>query len=89
MVRQTPHQEFTKSRREAYYFEKYLINEDGEKFELTQGPRANGSGRIDENNIYHFNGMFDLTKYDMSDEITLYVDYKGKIAEIILEKVEE
>ena len=83
------YQEFTKSRREAYYFEKYLINEDGEKFELTQGPRANGSGRIDENNIYHFNGMFDLTKYDMSDEITLYVDYKGKIAEIILEKVEE
>ena len=42
------YQEFSRNRMEAYLFEKYLINEVGEKFELTQGPRANGSGRIDE-----------------------------------------
>ena len=58
--------------------------------ELTVGARANGSGYIDsKTNIYKFNGMFDLTKYDMTDTITMYIDYKGNKAEIILEKVEE
>lgn len=83
------YQEYAEQRLNSWKFEKYLVNEEGEKFELTQGPRENGSGHIDENNIYHFNGMFDLTKYDMSNEITLYVDYQGTKAEIILEKVEE
>ena len=73
-----------------YQFDKYLVNENEEKFELTVGARANGSGYIDsKTNIYKFNGMFDLTKYDMTDTITMYIDYKGNKAEIILEKVEE
>ena len=71
-------------------FYKYLVNENGEKFELTVGPRANGSGHISpDSDIYEFNGMFDLTKSDMTDTITLYVDHKGNKAEIVLEKVEE
>ena len=83
------YQEFSKQRLNSWDFEKYLVNENGEKFELTQGPTPNGSGHIDKNNIYHFNGMFDLTKYDMSDEITVFIDYHGNKGEIILEKVEE
>ena len=83
------YQEYSEQRSNAWKFEKYLVNEAGEKFELTQGPRENGSGHIDANNIYHFNGMFDLTKYDISDEITLYIDYQGDKAEIVLKKVEE
>lgn len=82
--------EFSRKRSEAYQFDKYLVNENEEKFELTVGARANGSGYIDsKTNIYKFNGMFDLTKYDMTDTITMYIDYKGNKAEIILEKVEE
>ena len=83
------YKKYMEDRMSVWQFEKYLINEEGEKFELTQGPKPNGSGNIDIYNIYHFNGMFDLTKYDMTDTITLYVDYKGKKAEIVLEKVEE
>ena len=82
--------EYMEKRIGYFDFEKYLVNEKGEKFELTQGPRANGSGHVDiGSDIYEFNGMFDLTKYDMTDTITMFVDYKGKTAEIILEKVEE
>lgn len=82
--------EFSRNRLDMYKFDKYLVNENGEKFELTQGPRANGSGHIaPDSDTYKFNGMFDLTKYDMTDIITLYVDHKGNKAEIILEKVEE
>lgn len=84
------YKEFMKNRLGMYKFDKYLVNENGEKFELTVGPRANGSGYIaPDSNIYKFNGMFDLTKYDMTDTITLYVDHKGNKAEIVLEKVEE
>lgn len=84
------YKEFSRNRLGMYKFDKYLVNENGEKFELTQGPRANGSGHIaPDSDIYFFNGMFDLTKYDMTDTITLYVDHKGNKAEIILEKVEE
>ena len=84
------YKEFSKNRLGMYTFDKYLVNENGEKFELTQGPRANGSGHISpDSDIYEFNGMFDLTKYDMTDTITLYVDHKGNKAEIVLEKVEE
>lgn len=73
-------------RMKVWDFEKYLLNANGEKFELTQGPRENGGGRIDENNIYHFSGMFDLTKYDMTDEIKVVIDYHGIKGEITLEK---
>ena len=69
-------------------FEKYLVNENGEKFEMTVGNRENGGGYIDENGIYDFNAMFDLTKYDMTDKITLHVNYHGREADIILEKAE-
>ena len=80
--------EYQKERMKIWEFDKYLLNGKGEKFELTQGPRENGSGIIDENNIYHFNGMFDLTKYDMTDEIKLVIDYQGTNCEITLEKKE-
>ena len=33
--------------------------------------------------------MFDLTKYDATDEITLHLEYKGNKADIVLEKVEQ
>ena len=80
------YQKYLDESMKVWEFEKYLLNEKGEKFELTQGPRENGGGRIDENNIYHFSGMFDLTKYDMTDEIKVVIDYHGIKGEITLEK---
>ncbi len=74
---------------EKWNFEKYLTNTRGEKFEFTQGPRENGGASIDENGIMTSTCMFDLTKYDATDEITLHLAYKGKKADIVLEKIEK
>lgn len=68
---------------------RYVTNENGEKFEPTQGPRANNSGTITEENIYVSTTMYDLTKYDATDRVTLHIEYNGKSADIVLEKVEE
>ncbi len=73
----------------AFEFEKYITNENGEKFELTQGPRENGSAHINEDSIMEFNGMFDVTKYNASDRLIVHVNYHGREADITLEKVEE
>lgn len=88
-LREKPeYQEYTKKSREIWEFEKYLTNEKGEKFEMTVNNRENESGYIDDNGIYEFSGMFDLTKYDMTDTITFHVNYHGKEADIVLEKAE-
>lgn len=90
-LRNTPeYQEYSKKSMDVWQYDKYLTNEKGEKFEMTQGPRENGGGSIDEETgIYTSNCTFDLTKYDATDTITLCVDYHGNTAEIVLEKVEE
>lgn len=69
-------------------FNKYLTNSNGEKFDVTLSGRENGGGGIDKNGIYTYSAMYDLTKYDMTDEITLHIDYQGRKAEIVLEKAE-
>ena len=84
------YQEFMKKELERWQYEKYVTNEKGEKFGATEGPRENGGGSIDdETGIYKTNCMFDLTKYDATDTITLHLEYQGKTAEIVLEKKEE
>lgn len=69
--------------------EKYVVNSKGEKFEQTINNQENGGTSIDDNGYVKYTGMFDLTKYDMTDEITLYIDNNGEKAEIVLEKVGE
>ena len=75
--------------RNAYLFEKYITNEDGEKFGVTVGPRENGGASINDNSIMQFEGMFDITKYNASDELILHVDYHGNKEDITLKKVVE
>lgn len=87
--RKTPeYREYMEKSSKIWEFEKYLVNENGEKFEMSVSNRENGGGYIDENGIYDFNAMFDLTKYDMTDTITLHINYHGREADIILEKAE-
>ncbi len=72
-----------------FIFEKYLINENDEKFELTIGARENGGSSISEDGTMHFNGMFDLTKYDATNKVTLYINYNDKKIKVELMKVGE
>ena len=78
------------SRKIDYLFNitSYLTNENGEKFEMTQGPRANGSKGIDEEGIMTYKAMFDLTKYNSTDKVTVHFDYNGQTEEVMLEKKE-
>lgn len=82
-------QQFLQEEFEQWQFEKYLTNSKGEKFEFTQGPRENGGATIDENGMMTATCMFDLTKYDATDEIILHLEYKGKQADVVLERVKE
>lgn len=87
-ARETPeYQELSEKERERWEYGKYLTNSKGEKFEFSEGPRANGAATIDDDGIMTSTCMFDLTKYDATDEITLHLDYKGNKADIVLEKV--
>ena len=74
---------------EKWQFDKYLTNSNGQRFDFSVGPRENGSAYIDDNGIMTSTCMFDLTKYDATDEITLHLEYKGTKADIVLEKVEQ
>lgn len=74
--------------RNATNFDVYITNKTGEKFGITVGPRENGSKYLDEDGYMNFEGMFDLTKYNASDELILHVEYKGKDEKITLKKVE-
>ena len=74
---------------EKWNYEKYLTNSKGEKFGMTEGPRENGGASIDDDGFMTSIVMFDLTKYDATDEITLHIDYKGNTADIVMEKMEE
>lgn len=78
---------YTKAYDEAYDVEVYLLNSDGEKFEFTMGPRENGHKDIskDKKNL-SYSAMYDLTKYDMTDEITVVINKNGREDKIVLEK---
>lgn len=67
----------------------YLTNSKGEKFEQTSGPSENGSIYIDKNGVLKYEGMFDLTKYDKTDIVTVHIDHNGKQEEIVIGKKED
>ena len=73
---------------DVWRFEKYLKNSNGEKFEFTVGPKGNGEASI-VNGIMTSTCMFDLTQYDATDEITLHLEYQGKKAKIVLERLDK
>lgn len=86
-VRENPkYQELEKQRMEVWKFEKYLTNSKGEKFDFSEGPRANGEARIDDG-IMTSNCMFDLTPSGATDEVTLHLEYHDNQADIVLERV--
>lgn len=81
------HLAYQKAYQEAYDVEVYLLNSDGEKFEFTMGPRENGHKHIsDDKKSLSYGAMYDLTKYDMTDEITVVINKNGREDKIVLER---
>ena len=78
---------YMKAYDDAYEVEVYLLNSDGEKFEFTMGPRENGHKDISEDKkSLSYSAMYDLTKYDMTDEITVVINKNGREDKIVLER---
>jgi hypothetical protein len=65
-----------------------LENENSEIFEEIVGPVENGSKDIDDEGTLTYDAMYDLTKYDETDEITVKVTRNEKEASIVLVKEE-
>ena len=82
------YQKLVRQEMEKWEFDKYLTNSNGQRFNFSVGPRENGSAYIDDG-IMTSTCMFDLTKYDATDEIVLHLEYKGTKADIVLEKVKQ
>lgn len=74
--------------REKYYnVEWYITNNKGEKFETIQTNReTRGNSYNSQTGVLKLYGNFDLTKYDLTDEITLHIKHNGNDFEIILNK---
>ena len=86
-VRENPkYQELEKQRMEVWKYEKYLTNSKGERFNFSEGPRANGEAGIVDG-IMTSTCMFDLTPNDATDEVTLHLEYNGNQADIVLKRV--
>lgn len=80
------YKEYAKKIDELFDISAYITNENGEEFQLTQGPSANGSTAIDEEGIMTYTGMFDLTKYNQAETITVHFKYNGQTEEVTLQK---
>ena len=74
---------------DLFHIESYVTDENGEIYKMTQGPSANGSVEIDENGILEHIVMYDLTKYNKTNEITMYITYRGTEEKIVLELKED
>lgn len=72
-----------------YEYDTYVANTEGKKFDTYVGPRETGGGHIDDDGVYETSCTYDLTRYDATDEITIFIDYQGRKAAIVLEKVVE
>ena len=80
------YKEYAKKIDELFDISAYITNENDEEFQLTQGPSANGSTAIDEEGMMTYTGMFDLTKYDQAEIITVHFKYNGQTEEVTLQK---
>ena len=82
------YKEYCRKNNYLFNISAYLINEKGEEFGETVGPRENSSKGIDEEGIMTYKAMFDLTKYNSTDKVTVHFDYNGQTEEVTLQKKE-
>lgn len=66
----------------------YIENSNGERFLVQSNVPYSKSDFIDDNK-YEYYGVFEMTKYDTTDKVTLTIDFCGEPVEIELEKIDE
>ena len=66
----------------------YILDENGKKYYSTfRYDRVRKYEFEEEKGILDFYDTFEMTKYDLTDEITLVLDYQGNPVYIVLEKI--
>lgn len=65
----------------------YVLNSNGEKFICTMGASRKRNYKFVDNNKYDFYETFEMTKYDATDDITIFIDLYGKPVKIELKKI--
>ena len=65
----------------------YIENEYGKKFYITESTSENGIiDRTSDENYFTYSDTFDITKYDITNILTIHFQYKGIDKAIIIEK---
>ena len=65
----------------------YIENENGKKFYITESTSENGVvDRTSNENYFTYSDTFDITKYDITNILTIHFQYKGIDKIIIIEK---
>ena len=65
----------------------YIENENGKKFYITESTSENGVvDRTSNENYFTYSDTFDITKYDITNILTIHFQYKGIDKIITIEK---
>ncbi len=65
----------------------YVKNSNGEKFICSNSPSRKQISEFLDGNIYNYYETFDMTKFDATNEITVFIELYGKTYKIELEKI--
>ena len=71
------------------YYEPYVVNEDGEKFfPAESSSEDSGFSRPYTGDITYWQ-TFSLTKYNATNKLSVYIEYKQKSIKIELERISQ
>lgn len=65
----------------------YVMNSNGKKYYSTLSPSRKTSYKFIDNDKYDFYETYSITKYDVTDKITMALNYRGTFEFIELEKI--
>ena len=67
--------------------ESYIVNQHGQKFEVSNSPSKRENGNFVENNKFDYYTTFELTKYEATDTLTVTILFKDTPVIIELQKM--
>lgn len=67
--------------------ESYLVNERGQRFDVSDSPSKRENGNFVENNKFDYYTTFELTKYQATDKLTVTILFKDTPVIIELQKM--
>ena len=79
-------EEYKKMKENKKFKNEYIENENGEKFYPSQSTDADGGYSNTEMKYLNYWQTFNMTKYDATDKLKIYLNYKGEDVYILLKR---